>query len=175
MGEIFETDSHTPIFQGDFNGDERECATQLTHKERIFYGNMAKDSKGENSNGDTKTVEGKNSFDLMANKGSLKSQPKMGEMGQKFSPGGSVYKGPIITEVAKTISAAQTASRNPEKALVTWKRKYGDDDAKLEAKKRKGNGEENRQVEKGRKLSGNSISNHGSGKAEAAGQPRRPQ
>ena len=45
----------------------------------------------------------------------------------------------------------------------------------LETKKRKGNGEDGRQMEKGRKLSGNSNFANGSGKVAAVGQPRQPQ
>jgi hypothetical protein len=97
------------------------------------------------------------------------------------SPGGSSYPGPLLTEVEKNIKAAQ--SERAETALITWKRKFGEDSethtTELSptqlAKKKRGVIKEGKQVEKSRKLSGKLNCSNGSGMAEAVEQPRRPQ
>jgi hypothetical protein len=45
--------------------------------------------------------------------GHAPARQEEGALGQKASPEGSVYKGPLITDVAQTIKAAQEANRNP--------------------------------------------------------------
>lgn len=86
-------------------------------------------------------------------------------MGQKVSPGGSVHTSSLISDVARIVKAAQEANRNPEKALITWKQKYGEEvDAPI-MKKRKGPRGGGRIVEKGRKLSGNVTNDLGCGTA----------
>jgi spore coat polysaccharide biosynthesis protein SpsF (cytidylyltransferase family) len=92
----------------------------------------------------------------------------------EVSPGGSIFTGPIISEVVQTVKEAQT---NSKIALCTSKRKYGDEVVELGLKKKKkkipkGDG---KIVEKERKLNGNSTNESGSGVVEAAGQPHRPQ
>jgi hypothetical protein len=81
--------------------------------------------------------------------------------------------------VAKTIKAVQEANKNPQKALVTWKRKYEEDLEvhdlkKKKKKKKKGLGGESKPTEKGHKNSGNLSIENGSGMAEVAEQPHRP-
>ena len=79
--------------------------------------------------------------------------------GLEGSPGGSIFTGPIISDVAWTVKEAQNT--NSETALCSWKRKYGDEVVERGLKKRKVPEGGGKVVEKERQLDGNLTNESG--------------